>query len=448
MVFEGLSEKFQDIFAGMRRKGKLDEADIKAANREIKLALLEADVNFKVVKQFTKAVSERAQGEEILKSLTPGQQYIKVVNDEMTRLLGGEIKPLALQKNDLNIFMMVGLQGAGKTTTAGKIANLLRKENKSKPLLVACDVYRPAAIDQLKVLGEQLDIPVYTMPGMKEPRIIANQAIGYAQKQGYDLVILDTAGRLQIDERLMRELTDIKELVHPTETLLVVDGMTGQESVNVAKSFDDQLDISGVVLTKLDGDTRGGAALSVTYTTGKPIVFIGSGEKLSDLERFHPDRMASRILGMGDVLSLIDKAQEMVDEEQARAMEEKIRKATFDLSDFLDQLHQLQKMGSLASLLEMMPGMNKKALAGLDMVKTEQQTKRTEAIIYAMTPEERAKPEIINGSRRKRIANGSGTSVADVNRLLKGFDQSRKMMKQMGSMGKGRKKGRMKLPFM
>lgn len=448
MVFEGLSEKFQDIFAGMRRKGKLDEADIKAANREIKLALLEADVNFKVVKQFTKAVSERAQGEEILKSLTPGQQYIKVVNDEMTRLLGGEIKPLALQKNDLNIFMMVGLQGAGKTTTAGKIANLLRKENKSKPLLVACDVYRPAAIDQLKVLGEQLDIPVYTMPGMKEPRIIANQAIGYAQKQGYDLVILDTAGRLQIDERLMRELTDIKELVHPTETLLVVDGMTGQESVNVAKSFDDQLDISGVVLTKLDGDTRGGAALSVTYTTGKPIVFIGSGEKLSDLERFHPDRMASRILGMGDVLSLIDKAQEMVDEEQARAMEEKIRKATFDLSDFLDQLHQLQKMGSLTSLLEMMPGMNKKALAGLDMVKTEQQTKRTEAIIYAMTPEERAKPEIINGSRRKRIANGSGTSVADVNRLLKGFDQSRKMMKQMGSMGKGRKKGRMKLPFM
>jgi signal recognition particle subunit SRP54 len=448
MVFEGLSEKFQDIFAGMRRKGKLDEADIKAANREIKLALLEADVNFKVVKRFTKAVSERAQGEAILKSLTPGQQYIKVVNDEMTRLLGGEIKPLELQKNDLNIFMMVGLQGAGKTTTAGKIANLLRKENKSKPLLVACDVYRPAAIDQLKVLGEQLDIPVYTMPGMKEPRIIANQAIGYAQKQGYNLVILDTAGRLQIDERLMRELTDIKELVHPTETLLVVDGMTGQESVNVAKSFDDQLDISGVVLTKLDGDTRGGAALSVTYTTGKPIVFIGSGEKLSDLERFHPDRMASRILGMGDVLSLIDKAQEMVDEEQARAMEEKIRKATFDLSDFLDQLHQLQKMGSLTSLLEMMPGMNKKALAGLDMVKTEQQTKRTEAIIYAMTPEERAKPEIINGSRRKRIAGGSGTSVADVNRLLKGFEQSRKMMKQMGSMGKGRKKGRMKLPFM
>ncbi|WP_315308537.1 signal recognition particle protein [Pseudoramibacter alactolyticus] len=448
MVFEGLSEKFQDIFAGMRRKGKLDEADIKAANREIKLALLEADVNFKVVKRFTKAVSERAQGEEILKSLTPGQQYIKVVNDEMTRLLGGEIKPLELQKNDLNIFMMVGLQGAGKTTTAGKIANLLRKESKLKPLLVACDVYRPAAIDQLKVLGEQLDIPVYTMPGMKEPRIIANQAISYAQKQGYNLVILDTAGRLQIDERLMRELMDIKELVHPTETLLVVDGMTGQESVNVAKSFDDQLDISGVVLTKLDGDTRGGAALSVTYTTSKPIVFIGSGEKLSDLERFHPDRMASRILGMGDVLSLIDKAQEMVDEEQARAMEEKIRKATFDLSDFLDQLHQLQKMGSLTSLLEMMPGMNKKALAGLDMVKTEQQTKRTEAIIYAMTPEERAKPEIINGNRRKRIANGSGTSVADVNRLLKGFDQSRKMMKQMGGMGKGRKKGRIKLPFM
>lgn len=447
MAFNSLSDKFQDIFSGMRKKGKLDETDIKAANREIKLALLEADVNFKVVKQFTKAVSERAKGEEVLKSLTPGQQYVKVVNDEMTRLLGGEMKPLTLDRNHMNIFMMIGLQGAGKTTTAAKIANLMRKDKKANPLLVACDVYRPAAIEQLQVLGKELDIPVYTLPNEKKPEVIAQKAVDMAKHNGYNLVIIDTAGRLQIDEKLMQELDDIKNLVHPTETLLVVDGMTGQESVNVSKAFNDKLDITGVVITKLDGDTRGGAALSVTYTTGKPIVFIGTGEKLSDIEQFYPDRMASRILGMGDVLSLVEKAQDMVDEEQAKRLEKKMRNATFDLNDFLDQLQQVRKMGSFSKLLSMVPGVDKRALANLDEEKTEQQTRRTEAIIQSMTPEERTNPDMINGSRRKRIANGSGVSVADVNRLLKGFNQSRKMMKQMSGGGKGKKK-RMRMPFM
>ena len=448
MIFEGLNEKFQNIFSGLKRKGKLTEADIKAANREIKLALLEADVNYKVVKQFTKAVSERAKGEEVMKSLTPGQQFVKVVNDEMTRLLGGEIQPMEFVENGINLYMMVGLQGAGKTTTAAKIANLLRKEKKLNPMLVACDVYRPAAITQLQVLGKELDIPVFAMEDEKNPRIIARKAVTEAARQGYNLVLVDTAGRLQIDEPLMKELVDIRNMIHPTEILLVVDGMTGQESVNVANEFNEKLDISGVVLTKLDGDTRGGAALSITYTTGKAIKFIGTGEKLSDIELFYPDRMASRILGMGDVLSLIDKAQAMVDEEKAKELEEKMRNMEFDLNDFLEQIHQLKEMGSLSDLLEMMPGANKKMLAGMDMAATDSQTKRTEAIIQSMTPEERRKPQIINGSRRKRIANGSGTSVADVNRLLKGFEQSRKMMKQMGTMTKGKKKGRMKMPFM
>jgi len=448
MIFEGLNEKFQNIFSGLKRKGKLTEADIKAANREIKLALLEADVNYKVVKQFTKAVSERAKGEEVMKSLTPGQQFVKVVNDEMTRLLGGEIQPMEFVENGINLYMMVGLQGAGKTTTAAKIANLLRKEKKLDPMLVACDVYRPAAITQLQVLGKELDIPVFAIEDEKNPRIIARKAVTEAARQGYNLVLVDTAGRLQIDEPLMKELVDIRNMIHPTEILLVVDGMTGQESVNVANEFNEKLDISGVVLTKLDGDTRGGAALSITYTTGKAIKFIGTGEKLSDIELFYPDRMASRILGMGDVLSLIDKAQAMVDEEKAKELEEKMRNMEFDLNDFLEQIHQLKEMGSLSDLLEMMPGANKKMLAGMDMAATDSQTKRTEAIIQSMTPEERRKPQIINGSRRKRIANGSGTSVADVNRLLKGFEQSRKMMKQMGTMTKGKKKGRMKMPFM
>lgn len=448
MIFEGLNEKFQNIFSNLKRKGKLSEEDIKAASREIKLALLEADVNFKVVKQFTKAVSERAVGEEVLKSLTPGQQFIKIVNDEMTKLLGGELQKMEFVDQGINIFMMVGLQGAGKTTTAAKIANLLRKEKKFKPLLVACDVYRPAAIDQLEILGKELDIPVYLNKDEKDPRVIAKKALEFAETEGYNLVIIDTAGRLQIDETLMNELVDLKELLEPTEILLVVDGMTGQESVNVADEFNRQLEITGVVLTKLDGDTRGGAALSVTYTTGKTIKYIGTGEKLTDIELFYPDRMASRILGMGDVLSLIDKAQNMIDEEKARALEEKLRTQEFDLNDFLDQMQQLQELGSIGDLMEMMPGVNKKMLKGMNMDAAEGQTKQTEAIIRSMTPEERLKPGIINGSRRKRIALGSGTTVSDVNRMLKGFEQTKKMMKQMGAMQGKAKKGQFKLPFM
>lgn len=448
MIFEGLNEKFQNIFSNLKRKGKLNEADIKAASREIKLALLEADVNFKIVKQFTKAVSERAVGEEVLKSLTPGQQFIKIVNDEMTKLLGGELQKMAFADDGKNIFMMVGLQGAGKTTTAGKIANLLRKEKKFKPLLVACDVYRPAAIKQLQILGKELDIPVFSMEDEKNPRKIAAEALKQAEANDNDLVIIDTAGRLQIDETLMTELVDIRDLIHPTEILLVVDGMTGQESANVANAFNEQLDISGIVMTKLDGDTRGGAALSITYTTGKTIKYIGTGEKLTDIELFYPDRMANRILGMGDVLSLIDKAQNMIDEEKAKALEEKLRTQEFDLNDFLDQLKQIQNMGSMGDLLEMMPGVNKKMIKGMDMGAAEGQTKQTEAIIYSMTAEERLKPNIINGSRRKRIATGSGTSVADVNRMLKGFEQTKKMMKQMTGMQSKAKKGRFKLPFM
>ncbi|MEG0075151.1 MAG: signal recognition particle protein [Eubacterium sp.] len=446
MIFEGLNEKFQNIFSNLKRKGKLSEEDIKAANREIKLALLEADVNFKVVKQFTKAIAERAVGSEVLNSLTPGQQFIKIVNDEMTKLLGGELQKMNFVDDGLNVFMMVGLQGAGKTTTTAKIASLLRKEKKFKPLLVACDVYRPAAITQLQVLGKELDIPVFSMEGEKDPRVIAKEAITLGEKDGYDLVIIDTAGRLQVDDDLMTELVEIRDLIHPTEILLVVDGMTGQESVNVASEFDRLLDITGVVLTKLDGDTRGGAALSVTYTTGKTIKYIGTGEKLTDIELFYPDRMASRILGMGDVLSLIDKAQSMIDEDKARALEEKLRTQEFDLNDFLDQLKQVQTMG-IGNLMEMMPGANKKMMKGMNMDAAEGQTKQTEAIIHSMTPEERLKPGIINGSRRKRIALGSGTTVSDVNRLLKGFDQTKKMMKQMGSMSKA-KKGKFKMPFM
>ncbi len=447
MVFEGLNEKFQDVFSSLRKKGKLTEADIKQANRAIKLALLEADVNFKVVKSFIKTVGERATGEEVLKSLTPAQQYVKVVNDELTKLLGGEIHPMELQKNgEMNTFMMVGLQGAGKTTTAGKLANLLRKEKKVKPLLVACDIYRPAAVEQLKVIGDQLDIPVYSVEGNINPRVIAKQGITYAQSNGYDLVIFDTAGRLHIDEALMKELEDIKKIVNPTEILLTVDGMTGQESVRVAEEFNDHLGISGVILTKLDGDTRGGAALSIAYTTGQPIKYIGVGEKLEDLEPFYPDRMANRILGMGDILSLVDKAQSMVDEEKAAELEKKLRNAEFDLNDFLDQLEQVQNMGSVGGLLEMLPGMNKKALQGFDESAADKQTRRTKAIIQSMTPEEREKPSILNGSRKKRIAQGCGMTVADVNRLLKGYEQTKKMMKQIGGMGKrGRKRSRKSL---
>ena len=445
MVFEGLNEKFQNIFSQLKRKGKLNEKDIQEVNREIKLALLEADVNFKVVKQFTKNLSERAVGQEVLNSLTPGQQFIKIVKDEMTTLLGGEIERMDFVDGRQNVFMLVGLQGAGKTTTAAKLANLLQKEKKFKPLLVACDVYRPAAIKQLEILGNELNIAVYSEHDVKDPVGIARRGLQKAVAEHYDLVIMDTAGRLQIDETLMEELVNIKEAINPTEILLTVDGMTGQQSVNVANEFTRLLDISGVILTKLDGDTRGGAALSITYTIGKAIKYIGTGEKLTDIELFYPDRMASRILGMGDVLSLIDKAQNMMDEEKAKQLEEKLKTQDFDLNDFLEQIKQFEDMGSISSLLEMMPAANQKAFKNMDLSQTD--TKRTEAIILSMTKEERHKPGMINASRRKRIALGSGTKVADVNRLLKGFEQSKKMMKQMSNPNIA-KKGRMKLPFM
>ncbi len=445
MIFEGLNEKFQNIFTQLKRKGKLNEKDIQEVNREIKMALLEADVNFKVVKQFTKNIGERAIGQEVLSSLTPGQQFIKIVKDEMTTLLGGEIERMDFVQGRQNVYMMVGLQGAGKTTTAAKIANLLKKEKKFKPLLVACDVYRPAAIKQLEILGTELKIDVYSEHDVKDPIGIAKRGLQKSTEEHYDLVIFDTAGRLQIDEALMEELVKIKETINPTEILLTVDGMTGQESVNVANEFNRLLDISGVILTKMDGDTRGGAALSITYTIGKAIKYIGTGEKLTDIELFYPDRMASRILGMGDVLSFIDKAQNMMDEEKAKELEEKFRNQDFDLNDFLDQIKQIENMGSISSLLEMIPGANKKAMKNMDL--SGANTKQTEAIILSMTKEERHKPGIINASRRKRIALGSGTKVADVNRLLKGFEQSKKMMKQFSNPNIA-KKGRMKLPFM
>ncbi len=446
MLFEGLNEKFQNVFSGLKKKGKLTEADIKAANREIKLALLEADVNFKVVKEFTKIVAERANGEEVMKSLTPAQQYIKIVNEELIKLLGGEAHELEIKKDEPNIFMMVGLQGAGKTTTAAKLANLLRKEKKLNPLLVACDVQRPAAVEQLKVLGRELNIPVYSFEQKMNPRVIARQAVAEAKKNGNDLVIIDTAGRLHIDDNLMTELEDISGLVKPSEILLTVDGMTGQESVNVANEFNDRLGLSGVILTKLDGDTRGGAALSIAYTTGQPIKFIGTGEKLTDIEVFHPDRMANRILGMSDVLSFIDKAQDMFDMEKAQELEEKLRAQEFDLNDFRDQIEQIQGMGDIGGLLEMLTGSNK--IKNFDSKAAEKQASRQIAIISSMTEEERLKPNIINSSRRKRIAAGSGVQVSDVNKLLKGFDQTKKMVKQLtGTPGKQRRKRRFRLPF-
>lgn len=449
MVFEGLNEKFQNVFSGLKKKGKLTESDIKAANREIKLALLEADVNFKVVKEFTKIVGERANGEEVMKSLSPAQQYIKIVNDELTKLLGGEVQKMEFSKNGPNIWMMVGLQGAGKTTTTAKLANLLRKEKKLNPLLVACDVQRPAAIKQLQVLGEQLNIPVFSFEQKLNPRVIAKQAVAYAQSHGHDLVILDTAGRLHIDDTLMKELEDISSIVNPTEILLTVDGMTGQESVNVAKEFNDRLGITGVILTKLDGDTRGGAALSIAYTTGQAIKYIGTGEKLTDLEIFYPDRMANRILGMSDVLSFIDKAQAMLDEEKAKELEERLMAQEFDLNDFLAQIQQIQQMGDIGNLLEMVTG-NSKAVKNFDSEQAQKQASRTEAIIYSMTEEERRRPSIINASRKKRIALGSGVHVSDVNKLLKSYDQTKKMVKQLTGTQKTKrvKNRRFRLPFM
>ena len=433
MAFESLGEKLQGVFKKMRGKGKLTEKDIKDAMREIKLALLEADVNFKVVKEFVSAVSEKALGQEIMESLTPAQQLVKVVNDELTQMIGGETSRLEFAKKGPTVVMMCGLQGAGKTTHCGKLAAYFRKQGK-RPLLVACDVYRPAAIKQLEVVGAQLNIPVFSMGDKVSPVEIAKTAVAHAEAHGNDLVFLDTAGRLHVDEELMEELRKIRELTEPSEILLVVDAMTGQDAVNVAQSFNDLLDITGVVMTKMDGDTRGGAALSIRHVTGKPIKFIGTGEKLDMIEPFHPDRMASRILGMGDVLSLIEKAEQQFDEKQAVELERKMREQTFNLEDFLEQSRQIRQMGSMQQLLGMIPGINQAELANANI--DERQLDRMEAIILSMTPGERQNPSVINASRRKRIAAGSGMKVEDVNRLLKQFEQMQKMMKQFSGMGK------------
>ncbi|MCR8848616.1 MULTISPECIES: signal recognition particle protein [Rossellomorea] len=447
MAFEGLADRLQGTIQKIRGKGKISEADVKEMMREVRLALLEADVNFKVVKQFVKKVSERAVGQEVMKSLTPGQQVIKVVQEELTNLMGGEQSQIAVAKRPPTVIMMVGLQGAGKTTTTGKLANLLRKKHNRKPLLVAADIYRPAAIKQLETIGKQLSLPVFSLGDQVSPVEIAKKAIEKAKEEHHDYVLIDTAGRLHIDENLMGELKEIKELSNPDEIFLVVDAMTGQDAVNVAQSFNDALGISGVVLTKLDGDTRGGAALSIRSVTEKPIKFVGMGEKMDALEAFHPERMASRILGMGDVLSLIEKAQANVDEEKAKELEQKMRTMSFTFDDFLDQLGQVRQMGPLDELLKMMPGANK--MKGLDKIQVDdKQISHVEAIIQSMTGDEKTHPETINASRRKRIAKGSGTSIQEVNRLLKQFEDMKKMMKQMSGMqGKGKKKG-MKFPFM
>ena len=429
MAFESLGDKLQGVFKKLRGKGKLTEKDIKDAMREIKLALLEADVNFRVVKDFINVVSEKALGQEIMESLTPAQHLVKIVNEELTQMIGGEVSRLEFSNKPPSVFMMCGLQGAGKTTATGKLALELRKQGR-RPLMVACDIYRPAAVKQLQVLGSQIQIPVFEMGTDTNPVRIAKEAVEYAIKHGNDPVILDTAGRLHIDEELMDELSNIKSEVSPSEILLVVDAMTGQDAVNVAKSFNEQLDITGVVLSKLDGDTRGGAALSVKQVTGKPIKYASVGEKLSDLEPFHPDRMASRILGMGDVLTLIDKAQEAIDEKSAAELEAKIRKQQFDLDDFLEQFKQIKKLGSFSQILGMLPGVDKKMLEQVDTEENEKRMKHIEAIIQSMTMEERRNPKVIGASRKVRIAQGSGTRVQDVNQLLKQFADMQKMMKQ------------------
>ena len=456
MIFESLSDRLQATFKKLRGHGKLTEDDVNEAMREVRMALLEADVNFKVVKQFIKTVKERAIGQDILETLTPAQVVIKIVDEELTKLMGGTQSRLNISSKPPTVIMMVGLQGAGKTTSAGKLGLALKKQGK-RPLLVAADIYRPAAITQLQVLGKQLDIPVFSMEQGTDAVTIAKSSIGYSQSHACDVVIIDTAGRLQIDEKLMQELRDIKSEVHPHEILLVVDAMTGQESVNVAQAFNDALGLDGVVMTKLDGDARGGAALSVKAVTGVPIKFIGLGEKLEPLEPFHPDRMASRILGMGDVLSLVEKAQATFDMEEAKKMEKKLRKDEFTLDDFLAQMQQVKKLGSLDNILGLIPGMGglKKQLAGQDIDLDGKEMRQIEAIIKSMTPKERANITIINGSRRKRIAMGSGTRVQDVNKLLKQFGEMKKMMKKMKKMQKGKKGlpnlgglGLPKLPFM
>jgi len=443
MAFDSLTEKLGEVFKKLRGKGKVTEGDVKDAMRLVKLALLEADVNFKVVKEFIAKATEKAIGSEVLESLTPAQQVIKIVNEQLTELMGKEAHKPVISPKPPTVYMLMGLQGAGKTTTCAKVAKYFIKQGK-KPLLVACDIYRPAAIKQLQVVGEQAGAGVFTLDGEK-PVEISKKALSYANDNGYDMVIIDTAGRLHIDEELMQELMDIKAAVNPTEIFLTLDSMTGQDAVNVAKSFDEQIGIDAAILTKLDGDTRGGAALSIRAVVGKPIVFCGMGEKLDNLELFHPDRMASRILGMGDVLTLIDKAQEAFDEKKARELEQKIRQQTFDLNDFLDQMQQMKNMGSMEQILSMMPGMNSKALKGINI--DEKQLARTEAIIKSMTMRERERPDIINFSRRKRIAAGSGTSLTQVNALLKQFEQMQKMMKQFSNPKNLKKFKGLKFPF-
>jgi signal recognition particle subunit SRP54 len=447
MAFEGLADRLQSTIQKIRGKGKVNESDVKEMMREVRLALLEADVNFKVVKEFVKKVSERAIGQEVMKSLTPGQQVIKVVKEELTNLMGGEQSQIAVSKRPPTVIMMAGLQGAGKTTTTGKLANLLRKKYNRSPLLVAADIYRPAAIKQLETLGKQLNMPVFSLGDQVSPVEIVRQALETAKQNHNDYVLIDTAGRLHIDGELMNELKEIKELSNPDEIFLVVDSMTGQDAVNVAQSFNEQLEITGVVLTKLDGDTRGGAALSIRSVTEKPIKFVGMGEKLDALEPFHPERMASRILGMGDMLTLIEKAQASVDEEKAKELEQKMRTMSFTFDDFLDQLGQVRKMGPLEDIIKMLPGANR--MKGLDNLQVdEKKIGHVEAIIKSMTKAEKESPEIINAGRKKRIAKGSGTNVQEVNRLLKQFEEMKKMMKQMTNMQqKGKKKG-FKFPFM
>ncbi len=442
MAFENLSDKLQSAFKNLTGRGKLSEKDVKAGMREVKLALLEADVNFKLVKDFIKTVTEKAIGDEVMKSLTPGQQVIKIVNQELTTLMGEKAEKLTFASQPPTVIMLVGLQGAGKTTAAGKLSSFLRKQGK-QPMMVACDIYRPAAIKQLQVLGKSLDVPVFSMGDQAKPVDIAKAALEEARRKFLDVVIIDTAGRLHIDEALMDELSALKATVKPHEILLVLDAMTGQDAVNVAENFNQQLEIDGVILSKLDGDTRGGAALSIRAITGKPIKFASVGEKLSDFEIFHPERMTSRILGMGDVLSLIEKAQDAIDQEKAEKLADKLKKQEFDLEDFLDQLQQMKKMGPLGDIIKMIPGVNKNALKDVNV--DERQLVKTEAIIQSMTLAERRKPALLNASRRKRIAAGSGTTVTDVNRLIKQFSDMKKMMKKMTK--KGNRRGGMRLPF-
>ncbi len=450
MAFESLSDKLQNVFKNLRGKGRLSEADVKAALKEVKMALLEADVNFKVVKQFISAVQERAIGQDVQNSLTPGQMVIKIVNEELVRLMGSETTEIQLKPaNEMTVIMMAGLQGAGKTTTTAKIAGKLKAKGR-KPLLVACDIYRPAAIRQLQINGEKQGVPVFSIGENHKPADIAKAAVAYAAKNDQNVIILDTAGRLHIDEDMMNELTEIKETVEVQQTILVVDAMTGQDAVNVAGMFNDKIGIDGVIITKLDGDTRGGAALSIRAVTGKPVLYVGMGEKLSDLEQFYPDRMASRILGMGDILSLIEKAESQVDEEKAKELSQKLRKAEFDYNDFLDQMSQVKKLGGMTSIMSMMPGMGQMK----DMDFDEKAMDRVEAIILSMTNKERTNPELMkNASRKQRVAKGAGVDISEVNRIVKQFDQMKKMMKQLpGMMGGGKRHGgglfgKLKLPF-